>query len=100
MFKYKQLTDFEKLVVSNDYNKLLKKELRVQEKATQRAITNLENFTNHMRTYTNGTRKLISYREEMLNAKNKARKLKIEVERLNTKNFKLREQIRNNSLKI
>ena len=94
MFKYNKPTDFEKLVIANSFIKFLKKELRKQEESTLNAKKNLDDFMAYMREFTKGTRKLVSYKREMDNHIIKSRKLKIENERLERKNFQLREKVR------
>ena len=95
MFKLDKLTDFEKLQFTESYIKELKKQLRIQEETANNAVLNLRKFIADVRAISKKGARLMSYKEEMMSAHKKSKKLELLNEKLEHKNYLLREKIRN-----
>jgi len=96
MFKHEQLTDFEKLQFSLSYIKELKKQLRLQESTAINAVKNLSDFKEDIRSMSKQTSKLVSYKEEMMGAHVRNKKLNIRCQRLQDQVSELQEKDRLN----
>ena len=94
MFKYKNLTDYEKLRFTEDYIKILKQNLRQQEKIALASVKNLNDFITDVRQASRSGAKLVSYKQEMVSAHKKNRKLQTELNKSESRNFYLREKLR------
>jgi len=94
MFKFKLLTDFEKLLFAEAYIKELNLKIEEHKTNAKQAIYNLETFISDVKAFSKKGSKLMSYKKEMMDAHAKNKKLTTSKDRLERKNFILREKIR------
>lgn len=94
MYNYKDLTDFEKLTFAESYIKELKVQLRVQEESAIKAVKSKLELIEDFKNFSNGNRKLVHYKQEMVSLSVKKKKAEKEYNKSEGKNYKLRQQLR------
>ena len=94
MFKFYHKTDLEKLLFAETYIKELRKEIKRQKELSTKAVENLNAFMEDVRALGKRGARLISYKQEMMNAHKKNRTLKSKLTKMEHKNYLLRKQVR------
>jgi hypothetical protein len=94
MFRFNLLTDFEKLQFTEDYIKELKVNIEEHKTLAKTAVKNLETFIADVRAMSKKGAKLMSYKQEMVGAHAKNRKLQLLNDKTEHKNYLLRVKIR------
>jgi hypothetical protein len=94
MFKFKALTDLEKLLFAESYIKELKLKIEEHKAMESVAINNLRLFIAEVRAFSKKGSRLMSYKREVADAHAKNRKITTQRDKLERKNFLLREKVR------
>ena len=96
----KDMSDFEKLMFAEDYITLLKKELKKQENNKLIYTNSLNEIRNLFKKVSPKFAKVSSYRNEMQSHQAKARKATILADKLEGKNYQLRQKVRDLNLRV
>lgn len=88
------MSDFEKLQFTEDYIKILKKALKSKEDNEVKYRQNLHEIKELFKEASPKFGKLLTYKREMKVYKDKSRKAEILTEKLERKNFALRQKVR------
>lgn len=94
MFKFKELTDFEKLQFARSYIHELKNQLDIAREGKKKAVKEKNEFIIDFKNYSTKFSKLSAYKKEMkavIALKSKAER---DLEKSERKNFKYRQRIR------
>lgn len=89
-----EMSDFEKLMFTESYIKVLKKALREKEKNQESYKGNLHNILEEFKAFSPKFRKICAYKKEMKVHREKSKSAIIAAERLERKNYALRQKVR------
>jgi hypothetical protein len=90
----KDMSDFEKLMFTEDYIKLLKKALRESQKNEIVYKKNIKEIVTVFKEANSKFGKLTSYKREMNSLREKAKRKELKSEKLEQKNYILRQKLR------